>query len=330
MTDRLLRGALEILDLSAVIFRGGPGSGHFGHKGRPGEVGGSAPGMGGLSTGESGKTYPVKWTPTGRGVGAGVSHESDDGRFVIHGTGAGHGMNYVLQDKNASKPDEAAGRFATLAEAKDAAQRIANETEGYTTGEATGKYPANFNPETGLYKNKVIYVRKSNSHKWFWVNIANDQADVDRLMPGILRDYKTAEGRQWQIKVVDVEWEGGDVSKIPYSLTGPELERFASKGLSTGEPAGDYGRREVVKVNLGTLNGKRVYIEHPLRTSTEEGNWPNDTLHVGGSSILLDTQRMTESLYRLMPAAYMAGNGKPASEWRWFIDEARRRGLLRG
>jgi hypothetical protein len=35
-----------------MIERGGRGSGHFGHAGRPGEVGGSLPGEGGLSTGE--------------------------------------------------------------------------------------------------------------------------------------------------------------------------------------------------------------------------------------------------------------------------------------
>ncbi len=38
-----------IKDLTAEILEGGPGSGNFGHKGRPGHRGGSAAGGGGIS-----------------------------------------------------------------------------------------------------------------------------------------------------------------------------------------------------------------------------------------------------------------------------------------
>lgn len=43
---------LDILNISASIERGGPGSGHEGHRGRPGEVGGSLPSGGGVATQE--------------------------------------------------------------------------------------------------------------------------------------------------------------------------------------------------------------------------------------------------------------------------------------
>lgn len=41
-----------------VVLKGGDGSGHFGHEGRPGEVGGSSPGGGG-STGNEGEGHPI-------------------------------------------------------------------------------------------------------------------------------------------------------------------------------------------------------------------------------------------------------------------------------
>jgi len=39
-------GLAELLDVRSMIAKGGPGSGNYGHEGRPGEVGGSAPGEG--------------------------------------------------------------------------------------------------------------------------------------------------------------------------------------------------------------------------------------------------------------------------------------------
>ncbi len=44
--DLALKGVAVTRGLRRIITRGGPGSGHFGHAGRPGEVGGSAPGEG--------------------------------------------------------------------------------------------------------------------------------------------------------------------------------------------------------------------------------------------------------------------------------------------
>lgn len=41
----------------SLVFKGGPGSGHHGHSGRPGEVGGSAPGEGDGTRGDEGKSY---------------------------------------------------------------------------------------------------------------------------------------------------------------------------------------------------------------------------------------------------------------------------------
>jgi len=64
----LVRGAREILDISALILRGGAGSGHFAHKGVPGQRGGSAPGPGGGTVSEAGGTH--KGVPGQRGGSA--------------------------------------------------------------------------------------------------------------------------------------------------------------------------------------------------------------------------------------------------------------------
>jgi hypothetical protein len=64
MSPNLLRGAREILDISTLILRGGPGSGHFAHKGRPGQRGGSE------DTPGKGDDAPATGKKGGRGVPA--------------------------------------------------------------------------------------------------------------------------------------------------------------------------------------------------------------------------------------------------------------------
>jgi hypothetical protein len=166
MTTNLLRGALDILDLSALILRGGPGSGHFSHAGRPGVRGGSAP----------------------------------------------------------------------------------------SGGQATGENPSNYNPDTGMYKFKLVFARKTNMSKWQLVHVAADQKDLDRVMPGIDRDY-LKRAQPWQVQVIDFTVE--DINKVPRTIGATEMNSLVSiggygkgrrsradVGLETREPSGIYDIKE--------------------------------------------------------------------------------------
>jgi len=53
MPAGIVRHASRYMTIAPMTFRGGPGSGHFGHEGRPGEVGGSEPGD--AASGEAGR-----------------------------------------------------------------------------------------------------------------------------------------------------------------------------------------------------------------------------------------------------------------------------------
>lgn len=60
-------GPFEVKPDEDAIERGGPGSGHFGHEGRPGQVGGSAPGGGGTRDGAGGGDQKVVGITSAKG-----------------------------------------------------------------------------------------------------------------------------------------------------------------------------------------------------------------------------------------------------------------------
>jgi hypothetical protein len=85
----------QLARVAGLELRGGPGSGHFGHEGRPGQVGGSAPGMtlpeGRVLTGriedEFGKSDPLDASYIGSDgtyLAQNANHE-DVGFFALHG-----------------------------------------------------------------------------------------------------------------------------------------------------------------------------------------------------------------------------------------------------
>ena len=109
------RQVVDMLDLNTdfwevtpttirVVHRGGPGSGHFGHKGRPGEVGGSLPGTG-FKMKAGGRTFldkseAMEWTADQmRKLGYEVNYLfSDTGRIFEHSSISPTNISYSLQD----------------------------------------------------------------------------------------------------------------------------------------------------------------------------------------------------------------------------------------
>lgn len=90
MLDAKSFPALVVIDNDPIVERGGPGSGHHGHKGRPGEVGGSLPSGAGLPKVEYlpfGEDIPNFWDMRKKEQREGLFHFStidpENSRYVI-------------------------------------------------------------------------------------------------------------------------------------------------------------------------------------------------------------------------------------------------------
>lgn len=124
--------------------RGGPGSGHFGHEGRPGERGGSAPGEGGGTTSQGEKA---------KGSGAPSFHPHkggpgirDDSKVGGGGTG-GSGSNVALggglgKGEEAFRSDVA--KFAKMYTTAEMRKMQDAATEGLRTGPEARKSEAQY------------------------------------------------------------------------------------------------------------------------------------------------------------------------------------------
>ena len=83
--EKALRLAFKLLGLDASVLDGGPGSGNFGHKGRPGQVGGSGKGGGkAFRTQQAGKYVSVAKTKAFKSL-VKKAQNSDDYRSFTHG-----------------------------------------------------------------------------------------------------------------------------------------------------------------------------------------------------------------------------------------------------